>query len=121
MTEKHRFIYEQFSNYVFNEAKKEAENQDSDLPKTMASKFAFAMLAVENPSRLLHSEKFSTFKPELQLAIQKFKFEKDFSKLDAIDNVVEEECGEYGHKILMYYEHPLTMEYLAKHYSKYEP
>jgi superfamily II DNA or RNA helicase len=117
MTERQRQIYEQFSNYVVELVAERTEN-GGEAVRSLLNSFSFAMLAVENPSVILDSKKYEEMPDELREMIFKFKYERDFSKLMALDDVLTEECDEFGNKLLIYYIHPKTMESVYDHYRK---
>jgi succinyl-CoA synthetase alpha subunit len=53
--------------------------------------------------------------------IQKFNYEKEFYKLDVLDDIIKDECDENDNKIMIFYVHPLTKDYLINHLIKRQP
>lgn len=118
MSEKHREIYKAFTYEVVNEAKNRNNNNSAGLIENMTNLFTYLQLAVDNPLLLKNSKKFSLFPKKLQDLINSFNYEKDFTKLQALDAIVEEECNERKKKIIIFYFHPITLECLKNHFKK---
>jgi hypothetical protein len=113
-----RDIYEAFSNYVFDKIKTESINRDIEATTSLMNNFSLAMLAVENPKVIEKNDRFNELEPRLQRMIQNFKYEKDFYKLEVLDDIIKDECDENGNKIIICYLHPLTKDYLINHLVK---
>ena len=121
MSPEQREIYEGFSTFVVEKVVAESEKNDNGLVQSLTNNFAFAMLAVENPTVILDSERFIDMGADLKKKIEKFKYARHFSKLSALDSIIEEECDELDEKVLIFYIHPRTMESLVEHYDKRKP
>jgi len=118
MSAKQREIYEAFTYEVIGNVKTANALNNGGLVANFVNNFAYLQLAVDNPSCLITTPGFSKFNAKLQAAIKAFNFEKDFAKLDALDGILDEECNENGNKVIIFYNHPLTLEALKIHLKK---
>lgn len=117
MTDKHRKIYEAFTYHVVNQAQTQNSINGAGLIENAMNTFSYLQLAVDNPLCLLDSKGFSKFSPSLQSLIKSFDYEKDFRKLQVLDDIVQDECYEKDHKIIIFYYHPRTLECLKNHFK----
>jgi len=115
MSQKHREIYEAFTYEVINEIKNRNSKNNLGVLENLKNTFSYLQLAIDNPLCLLNTPKFNEFDPKLQAKIKNFNFGKDFTKLEAMDNVIQEECIENNNKIIIAYYHPLTLQELQKY------
>jgi superfamily II DNA or RNA helicase len=118
MSPEHREIYEQFSQFIVND--KAANTANKDDGENIANLFSFAMLAVENP-KVIEDTKRETWEkldPELRKKIKAFKYGKSFEKLRVLDAIIEDECDERDNKIVIFYQHPRTLEELRSKFDK---
>ena len=120
-TRPHRKIYEAFCRWYVDDVTGRAVARGSTLVDEFSSSFQFAMLAVENPSLLMNSPKWSSFDPALQGMISNFEFNRDHSKVRLLDDVLDDRVGELDQKVMVFYYHPLTKEALVPHLKKYDP
>jgi SNF2 family DNA or RNA helicase len=118
MSEKHRKIYEAFTFHTIGMAQQQNQNNNAGMLANTMNTFMYLQLSVDNPLCLLDSAGYADFLPVLQKMIQNFNYEKDFNKLKILDDIIEDECKEKDHKIIVFYYHPRTLECLKKHYSK---
>lgn len=121
MSSLQRKIYERFVNFTMDDAQKLAQSQGKTLTEKVVNMFAYIQESVDNPTCLLRSPKFDLFPVDLQNDIKKFDCKKDNSKLDIVDEIVEENTGELGHKGILWYFHPETEKALTEKYKKYNP
>jgi SNF2 family DNA or RNA helicase len=118
MSDKHRKIYEAFTYHMVGQANQQnAKNGAGVLLNTMNT-FIYLQLSVDNPLCLLDSAGFDKFDSALQKQIKAFNYSKDFSKLRILEDIVQDECHEKDHKIIIFYYHPRTLECLKQHFSK---
>jgi superfamily II DNA or RNA helicase len=118
MSTEHRQIYEAFTYEVINSAKQRNAVNRFGLMENLTNTFQYLQLAVDNPKCLENSPNFDKFDAALQKRIHSFNYEKDFSKLHALDAIIEEETVENDNKVIVFYYHPLTLECLKKHFQK---
>jgi hypothetical protein len=118
MSPSHRAIYEAFSNEVVSKINQNvnlATHRALNHVMAFANLFPYAMLGVNNPKCLEDSKNFINFPPRLQSMIRQFNFQKDFTKLNVLDKIIQEECVENDNKIVVFYYHPKTKDELVKH------
>ena len=116
-----RKIYESFSNYTMSSAQQTARDKNTTLSDEVLNKFAYIQMAVDNPECLKRTGNFDNFPPDLQNLINKYSYEKDNTKLEMIDAIVEDKSGELNQKGIIWYYHPETEQALTKHFKKYKP
>jgi len=121
MSSEQRAIYESFSEFVVDKVVSDDAKNGNGLVHNLMNSFAFAMLAVENPTVISHSERFADLPPDLQKKILAYNYEKHSTKLDALDSILEEECDDFDRKVLVFYTHPRTLEALKHRYRDREP
>lgn len=125
MSEKHRKIYETFCSIVADYTKLKNDKEHKGLVKEFYAQFQILMASIENPEILKTSR---SLKSMLDIGIDRvkyeqfvsyikdFKYTKDFSKLEVLDDIIEDECIENENKILVYFYHPKTGEFLKERY-----
>lgn len=116
-----RRIYERFSNFTANEQAKIASESNSSFSDKMLNLFQYFQQVVDNPSCLLKSKKFDFFPEDLKQDIKKFDYNKDFSKIEIVDDIIKERTDEEGQKGIIWCFHPETIYLLQKRYKKYNP
>jgi SNF2 family DNA or RNA helicase len=119
MSPNHRKIYEAFTYHVVNQANQQNNKNNAGILLNTMNTFAYLQLAVDNPLCLLNSNGFENFDSNLQKLIKNFNYEKDFNKLKILDDIIQDECVEKDHKIMIFYYHPRTLECLKSHYKDY--
>lgn len=115
-----RKIYEKFSTHTMNSIF-EKSKEDGNFSQKMLNLFPYLQMSVDNPSCLLNSENFENFDEELKSLIKKYDYVKDNSKIEYIDDILENELEENELRGLLWYYHPLTKDALEKRYKKYNP
>ena len=123
MSDKQRRIYEMFSNESVKKAVEDGKAQGKSTSESLMNKFAYFQLAVDNPECLLSSQGFESFSSSLQELIKEYDYNKDCTKLKALDDIVNyrlEELDDPAPGIIWTY-HPATAKALAKRYEKYRP
>ena len=110
-----RDIYKDLISYTLSILK---EEEGELIPRSVENKFPFIMQALENPS-MLKGKIDKELSPILAKKVDKWKF-KDHSKLEVVDALVSKYLEE-DKKIIIWSGHPLTMNELSAHYSKYKP
>jgi SNF2 family DNA or RNA helicase len=118
MSNEHREIYESFTYEVINSVRQRNNQNQAGLLENLVNTFQYLQLSIDNPKCLKTSPNFINFDQQLQLKIKQFNYEKDFKKLHALDSIIEEETIENEHKVIVFYYHPLTLEYLKSHFKK---
>lgn len=121
MSPEHRAVYEAFSYINLEMIKKRNDENKNGLVNELVNSFQVLQMAVENPETLIGSKIMDSIE-KLEIdrklidnftnALSKFDYKKHFSKLHALDNIIEYECKEMGNKIIIFYYHPKTLEYL---------
>jgi SNF2 family DNA or RNA helicase len=115
MTPEHREIYEAFTYEIIQDVKNKNNYNHAGLIENLVNTFQFLQLSVDNPLCLLTTPSWDKFNDKLKKAVTNFNYEKSFSKLEALDDIIEYECNEQENKIIVFYYHPATCEELAKH------
>lgn len=126
MSDHQREVYESWSNVTLEAIKIKKEQNKSSLIKELNNSFQVLQMAVDNPEIILTSEVMKSvyqygidtkIVDRFVKAVKNFNYLRDFSKLDALDDIIEYECTEMGNKIIVFYYHPKTMESLKKKYT----
>jgi superfamily II DNA or RNA helicase len=117
MSDKHREIYESFTYYTINQANSMNLKNNAGVLQNTMNIFAYLQLAIDNPLCLLNSAGFENFDPKLQKLIKNFNYEKDFYKLKILDDIIQDECYEKDHKVIIFYYHPKTLQCLQEHFK----
>lgn len=123
MSDKQRAIYEQFS-YINLDVIK-ADGNDGIVDK-LINTFQVLQMAIDNPGAILSSKSMERIREvcdadkvsKLEALLSKFDYKTDFTKLDALNNIVNYECNEMGNKILVFYYHPKTLGVLKEVFPK---
>lgn len=121
MSSLHKEIYEKFSNFTADEKYALAKEEGTSFSDKMINMFQYMQQAVDNPTCLIKSDKFSLFPIDLQNKIKEFDYNRDSSKLTYIDEIVKERVDEDGEKGILWYFHPETMLALKERYKDYNP
>ena len=126
MSDEQRTIYEQYSNIVLEIIKKRSAENNTGVVKELVNSFQILQMAVDNPELILNSPVMNTISElksvdtkkieEFKKSLQNFDYISHFNKLKSLDSVIEYECTEMGNKIIVFYYHPQTVEYLKKIY-----
>ena len=125
MSEKHRKIYETFCNIVAEYTKLKNDENHKGLVKEFYAQFSVLMMCIENPESLKTSRTINSMEKiginpmrlaEFRTYINDFNYLKDFSKLEVLDDIIEDECVENENKIMVYFYHPLTGKLLKEKY-----
>jgi len=121
MSKKQREIYQKLSQWGVQQAQEAAKFTGANVTHKIVSIFPFLQLSVDNPSSLLRSAQFKNMPDDLKKAIQNFNYEKDSTKLDLVDTIVDERVNEYEEKGILWYYHPDTATSLMRKFAKYKP
>lgn len=116
-----RRIYERFSNFTANEQAKIANESNSSFSDKMLNLFQYLQQAVDNPSCLLKSKRFEFFPEDLKQDIKNFDYNRDFSKIEIVDDIIKERTDEDRQKGIIWCFHPETIYVLQERYKKYNP
>lgn len=121
LSPKQKAIYEGVVESVLLKIKEDRDTGTSKAFK-IRNKLPFILLAVDNPAILLNNlnDNSYIFNDKLVKAIKSFKL-TDLSKLEAIDDIIENSIDMNGKKLIVWSGHPLTLDQLKEHYSKYDP
>lgn len=119
MSEKHRRIYELFSNESMTIISKLAKQ--GEFTNTIINKMLYFQSIVDNPALLENSKYFEYFSAELKKLIKDFNYSKHYEKLTFLDSIIEEKIDLCGQKGIIWYFHPKTKECLIDHYKEYNP
>lgn len=125
MSDKQRKIYEQFS-YINLDIIKSNSNNKENLVERLINTFQILQMSIDNPSAILSSKSMDKIRAlcdaskvlELEKSLKEFNYKKDFTKLSALNNILEYECNEMENKVLVFYYHPKTLEILKELYPK---
>lgn len=126
MSPAQRKIYEMFSYISLELVKARNEASGNGIVNELINTFQVLQMAVDNPSAISSSKSMEKIREvcsresvdSLEEALASFSYKRDFAKLQALDNIVDYECGEMGNKILVFYFHPKTLETLREIYPK---
>ena len=125
MSPQQRTIYEQFSNIVLELIKKRKEENKTGIVHELVNSFQVLQMAVDNPESILTSKVMESIlqldipqkmKDDFKKSLKAFNYKKHFNKLDALDKILDYECNEMENKVIVFYFHPRTMEYLKEIY-----
>jgi superfamily II DNA or RNA helicase len=127
MSRKHRAIYEQFSNITLQMIRFYSEAHGSSVQHELVNSFQGLQMIIDNPISMLKSptlqkiqESNAVPKAEVDAfvaAVEDFTYNTSFRKLAALKNIIEYECHEMGNKVLVFYNHPATMEILKDQFA----
>jgi hypothetical protein len=126
MSEKHRLIYKKYVEEYFALLQKDIDNTNStvtsldsmskkDLAKAIRSNIMAFQLVVDNPKAIVSNKRYPNLSDELKKMVEKFNYEKDYNKLEYFDDLLRERIEENDEKGIVWYDHPLTGEFLNKH------
>lgn len=121
MSPEHRAIYEAFSYFVVDDVRAKNEANGLGWAANLTSSFQFAQLSCDNPKLLEQSPRFSEFPPDLQKNIVKFNYEKSFTKLRVLDDILSTHCDDLDEAVIVWYYHPLSKDALVKHLAARHP
>lgn len=119
MSEKHRTIYELFSNESFSIIEK-LRNEES-FSNSILNRIHYFQSIVDNPKLVMNSKFFDLFSDKLKTLLKSFSYEKDYKKLEILDTIIEERATENNQKGIIWYFHPMTKDSLVEYYKKYNP
>lgn len=113
---KHRTIYQSFVKSTLDDIKERTGRLST---REIMNAFPYMQMALDNPSLLLtHS---SILGPELYKTVESFNFEKDSTKIELLNDILEEKVDEQGERGIIWVYHPDTAHKLMKIYEKYDP
>lgn len=131
MSKEQRAVYESFSNLSLALMRERSQETGNSLAKTLVNTFQTLQMAVDNPEAIAGSPTMFKLRDiarndasvaqqlaALEKALDKFSYSKHFSKLQALDSIIDYECKELGNKVLVFYYHPKTLEVLRRIYPK---
>lgn len=116
MSDKHLSIYRKCAETIIKSSALNTENFDEAIIK----KFTTMQVAVENPLIFLDSLKDKAEFNEVYNLCSKFNYEKDFSKLEVLFDIISSE-NEDNKRGIVWYNHPKTFEVLKNVLEKYNP
>lgn len=120
MSKKQRAIYESFCFSEIERMQKEAVAAGKELQLT-ANIFQYLQIAVDNPELLKDNKNFDSWTDKTKSLVQSFNYEKDFNKLQILDEILEKHIDLQHEKGIVWCYHPKTIELLAKKYEKHHP
>jgi SNF2 family DNA or RNA helicase len=116
MSKNHREIYEAFTYEVVSEIKNRNNVNKAGLVENLMNTFQLLQLAVDNPLILQTTPSAKNFNSRLMSLVTNFNYQKEVTKLDALDAIIEDECIENDNKVIVFYYHPATLLELKKKY-----
>jgi SNF2 family DNA or RNA helicase len=127
MSPEQRACYETFSNITLEYIKKKSAESGNGIMHELTNSFQILQMAVDNPESIINSPVMESIKklevnPQFikafEDALQKFSYKNHYAKLNALDNILEYETKEMENKVLVFYYHPKTLEYLKERYPE---
>lgn len=127
MSPEQRACYETFSNIILEYIKKKSAESGNGIMHELTNSFQILQMAVDNPESIINSPVMESIKklevnPQFikafEDALQKFSYKNHYAKLNALDNILEYETKEMENKVLVFYYHPKTLEYLKECYPE---
>lgn len=125
MSPEQRACYETFSNITLEYIKKKSQESGNGIMHELTNSFQILQMAVDNPESIIGSPVMNTIRrleinPQLikafEDALKKFSYKKHYKKLEALDDILDYEVKEMENKVLVFYYHPKTLEYLKERY-----
>jgi hypothetical protein len=109
MTKEHKELMDDIYNFELTVRK-------DDKIKTVEQKFPYTLQAIDNPYLLTDK----IINKDIDRKIKAWKFEKD-NRIKYLDEFIKDTIDTQGKKIIIFDQHPLTLDTLAERYEKYKP
>lgn len=119
MSEKQLALYKELTNDIVNNTLKKSPDLSSASVDIIKEAFSTVMSFVENPN-ILESSETENISDRLKVKCGKYNFASDYSKLDLVDAILEDEY-EKENRGIVWYVHPKTKDVIVDRYSKYNP
>lgn len=125
MSPEQRACYEAFSNITLDYIKKKSAESGNGIIHELTNSFQILQMAVDNPESIIGSPVMDTIRrlnvssqliKSFEDALKKFSYKKHYRKLEALDEILDYEIKEMDNKVLVFYYHPKTLEYLKERY-----
>lgn len=119
MDEEQKKIYRFVVNDLINRAIAEGKD-DYGLGDVIRDSFLQIQNLLENPNVCGKDSTSTKFTDEVKEMCESYNYSEKFAKLNIVDDIIEDE-DEDGHRGIIWYMHPKTLEELKKRYAKYKP